>query len=112
MKNQVLHTVWCNISGETAGEIWTWSLLGVKGLKEYLQTAYRWIYAQEKFGTVSIYGHIHFSIMWHLSYLWQKGMTAEKLPPWLELEDFFMRINYTWSDRVDSRLHVETQQDE
>ena len=33
MKNQVLHTVWCNISGETAGEIWTWSLLGVKGLR-------------------------------------------------------------------------------
>ena len=32
MKNQVLHTVWCNISGEAAGEIWHWSLLGVKGL--------------------------------------------------------------------------------
>ena len=33
MKNQVLHTVWYNISGEAAGEIWTWSLLGVKGLR-------------------------------------------------------------------------------
>ena len=33
MKGQVLHTVWCNISGEAAGEIWYWSLLGVKGLK-------------------------------------------------------------------------------
>ena len=32
MKSQVLHTVWCNISGEAAGEIWHWSLLGVKGL--------------------------------------------------------------------------------
>ena len=32
LKRQVLHTVWCNISGEAAGEIWTWSLLGVKGL--------------------------------------------------------------------------------
>ena len=32
MKSQVLHTVWCNISGEAAGEVWTWSLLGVKGL--------------------------------------------------------------------------------
>ena len=32
MKSQVLHTVWCNITGEAAGEIWTWSLLGVKGL--------------------------------------------------------------------------------
>ena len=32
MQSQVLHTVWCNISGEAAGEIWHWSLLGVKGL--------------------------------------------------------------------------------
>ena len=24
--------MWCNISGEAAGEIWSWSLLGVKGL--------------------------------------------------------------------------------
>ena len=31
MKSQVLHTVWCHISGEAAGEIWNWSLLGVKG---------------------------------------------------------------------------------
>ena len=29
MKCQVLHTVWCNISGETAGEIWNWSFSGV-----------------------------------------------------------------------------------
>ena len=26
MKSQVLHTVWCNVSGEAAGEIWSWSL--------------------------------------------------------------------------------------
>ena len=32
MKSQVLHTVWCNISGEAAEESWCWSLLGVKGL--------------------------------------------------------------------------------
>ena len=32
MKSQVLHTVWCHISGVAAGEIWTWSLLGVKRL--------------------------------------------------------------------------------
>ena len=32
MKSQVLHTVWCNITGEATGEIWTWSLLGVKVL--------------------------------------------------------------------------------
>ena len=31
MKSHVLHTVWCYISDE-AGEIWNWSLLGVKGL--------------------------------------------------------------------------------
>ena len=29
MKSQVLHTVWCNMTGEATGEIWTWSLLGV-----------------------------------------------------------------------------------
>ena len=33
MKSQVLHTVWCNISGGAAGEFWHWSLSGVKGLK-------------------------------------------------------------------------------
>ena len=34
MKSQVLQTLWCYvISGEAAGYIWTWSLLGVKGLK-------------------------------------------------------------------------------
>ena len=32
MESQVLHTVWCNIAGEAAGEIWNWSFLGVKGL--------------------------------------------------------------------------------
>ena len=33
MKSQVLHTVWCNMTGEATGEIWTWSaLLGVKVL--------------------------------------------------------------------------------
>ena len=30
MKSQVLHTVWCNITGEAAGEIWHWSLLAKK----------------------------------------------------------------------------------
>ena len=32
MNSQVLHTVWCNIPVEAAGEIWHWSPLGVKGL--------------------------------------------------------------------------------
>ena len=31
MKSQVLHAVWCNISGEAAREIWNWSLLGIEG---------------------------------------------------------------------------------
>ena len=31
MKSQVLHTVWCYVPGEAAGEICTWLLLGVKG---------------------------------------------------------------------------------
>ena len=34
MKSQVLHTVLCHISGEAAGEIRNWSLLGTKGLKK------------------------------------------------------------------------------
>ena len=33
MKCQVLFTVWCNISGEAAGEILSWSLLEMKGLR-------------------------------------------------------------------------------
>ena len=33
MERQVLHIMWCDISGEAAGEIWNWSLLWVKGLK-------------------------------------------------------------------------------
>ena len=33
MKGKLLHTVWCNIfSREAAGEIWNWSLFGVKGI--------------------------------------------------------------------------------
>ena len=36
MKSQVLLTVWYNISGEAAGEIWHWSLSGVKGLSHWV----------------------------------------------------------------------------
>ena len=35
MNSQVLHTVWCNIPVEAAGEIWHWSPLAVNGLKEW-----------------------------------------------------------------------------
>ena len=34
MKSQVLNAAWCNISGEGAGKILSWSLLLVKGLTE------------------------------------------------------------------------------
>ena len=34
MNTQILHNVWCDISAKTAGELWSWSLLGVKGLRE------------------------------------------------------------------------------
>ena len=37
MNSQVLHTVWCNISGEAVGEIGDWSPLGLKGLKDVSQ---------------------------------------------------------------------------
>ena len=40
MKSQVLHTVWCNMTGEATGEIWTWSLLGVKVLSEISPSHY------------------------------------------------------------------------
>ena len=36
MKSQIPHNVRCNITGEAAEEIWHWSLLGVKGLKQRL----------------------------------------------------------------------------
>ena len=32
MKSQILHTIWCTIFGAAAGEIWSWSVLGMKGL--------------------------------------------------------------------------------
>ena len=46
MKSHVLHTVWCYISGEAAGEIWHWSLLGVKGDSRWLSTLKRAEFSQ------------------------------------------------------------------
>ena len=34
MKSQALHTVWCNISVEDAGEIWNWPSLGANRFHE------------------------------------------------------------------------------
>ena len=48
MKSQVLHTVWCNISGEAAGEIVDWSLLGVKGLNVNRSVWISWYWYTEK----------------------------------------------------------------
>ena len=42
MKSQVLLTVWCNISGGAGGEIWHWSLSGVKGLMRFNVIAVQW----------------------------------------------------------------------
>ena len=33
------YTVWCNMTGEATGEIWTWSLLGVKVFKSSITKA-------------------------------------------------------------------------
>ena len=35
-KTKVIHAVWCNITCEAAGQIWTCSLLGVRGLKQLI----------------------------------------------------------------------------
>ena len=53
MKSQVLHSVWCNISGEAAGEIWTWPLLGVKELniEKYKQQNVEWSETQRPLGS-------------------------------------------------------------
>ena len=56
MKSQVLHTGQCNISGEAAGEIWDWSLLGVKGLKEDKSAPFVWFSTLQwrRFGRESV----------------------------------------------------------
>ena len=56
MKSQVLHTVWCHISGEAAGEIWSWPLLGVKGLNIYLLFTFK-ITWDSNTGCVTLKGH-------------------------------------------------------
>ena len=48
MENQVLQTVWCNISGDASGEIWNWSLLGVKDL------SWEYLWKQSSFGKPNI----------------------------------------------------------
>ena len=37
MKSKVLHTVWCNISGEAAGKILNWSLSGSARIKRFIE---------------------------------------------------------------------------
>ena len=58
MKNQALLTVWCNISDGAGGEIWHWSLSGVKGL------THSW-YKVSKSAAVSLYKGIIHSPMFH-----------------------------------------------
>ena len=52
MKSQVLYAVWCNISGEFAGEIWNWSLLGVKGLKTTFSQSFIKRNVKVRFGSI------------------------------------------------------------
>ena len=52
MKSQVLHTVWCYIFGETAGETSNWSLLVVKGLST--QTEWCAVKGNTHFGNTSV----------------------------------------------------------
>ena len=69
MESQVIHTVWCNISGEAAGEIWNWSLLGVKRLSP-CQTV---LPTRAKFTTC-----MELDIVWP--------------PSWLELSPIFAQL--------------------
>ena len=55
MKSQVLHTVWCNISGEAAGEIWNWSLLGVKGLTAIQHYSYSFPGSSSRYSSVFLW---------------------------------------------------------
>ena len=45
MKSWILHTMWCIFTGEAAGEIWNWSLLGVLKGKMNEFRFYRQLYA-------------------------------------------------------------------
>ena len=63
MKSQVLHTVWCNISGEAAGEIWKWLTLALPSSKSTFSQLYK-----EKWSDAVIIGSI---IIFRLSKLWK-----------------------------------------
>ena len=54
MKNHVFHAVWCYISDEAAGEIWNWSLSGVRGFNcSLLVTPYVLAKRMQHFDTTS-----------------------------------------------------------
>ena len=65
MKSQVLHTVWCHISCEAAGEFWHWSLSGVKGLKTWSRDF--WI------------AHAKFSVFWIQWFQRAEGTTHKNI---------------------------------
>ena len=70
------HSFWCNISGEAAGEIWNWSLLGSESLakKKQLIKGRLNIYKESPTGhppTLMIYTLIYiYSIFPNLTLLW------------------------------------------
>ena len=74
MKDQVLHTVWCNISGEAAGEIWNW----VKGL---------WLLLQHSFNPVC------FSLFLYLSFEYSSLKSLDILLFTILMDNFLAAIS-------------------
>ena len=60
--SNVLHTAWCYISGEAAGEIWNWSLLEVKGFDEELSSSSQYflslVQCRGLLGPAPVSGHL------------------------------------------------------
>ena len=61
MKSQVLHTVWCYITGEAAGEIYCWSLVSRRHLESFKRLEITTPFWQ----MIDSARHSAFSIKWH-----------------------------------------------
>ena len=66
MTSQVLYAMWCNISGEAAGETWYWSLLGVKGLTLHPQSWSFWNFPCSL--AINIIPHSMENLAFHIAY--------------------------------------------
>ena len=71
MKSQVLLPVWCNISGEAAGEIGDWSPLGLKGWTFSLPSLKSTFSQPFKDKCISDVVRIGSVIIFHLSKVWK-----------------------------------------